>query len=81
MTPPKRPKTRQLGAQDGLVAAEETPKTPQELPKSCLNRFQEAAQRCLGARSRPRAAKEMPKGRPDPLQTLIFIDLCLIFHN
>ena len=71
MRPPKRPKTPQLGAQDGPEAAQETPKTAQEPPKSCLNGLQEAAQRCLGARSRPRAAQEVPKGRPAPLQTSI----------
>ena len=71
MRPPKRPKTLQLGAQDGPEAAQETPKTAQEPPKSCLNGLQEAAQRCLGARSRPRAAQEMPKGRLAPLQTSI----------
>ena len=71
MRPPKRPETPQLGAQDGPEAAQETPKTAQEPPKSCLNGFQEAAQRCLGARSRPRAAQEVPKGRPAPLQTSI----------
>ena len=71
MRPPKRPKTSQLGAQDGPEAAQETPKTAQEPPNSCLNGFQEAAQRCLGARSRPRAAQEVPKGRPALLQTSI----------
>ena len=71
MRPPKRPKTPQLGAQDGPEAAQKTPKTAKEPPKSCLNGFQEAAQRCLGARSRPRAAQEVPKGRPAPLQTSI----------
>ena len=49
----KRPKTPQLGGQDGPEAAQETPKTIQELPTSCLNGLQEAAQRCLGAWSRP----------------------------
>ena len=67
MRPPKRPKTPQLGAQDGPEAAQETPKTAQEPPKS----LQEAAQRCRGARSRRRAAQEVPKGRPAPLQTSI----------
>ena len=71
MRPPKRPKTPQLGAQNGLEAAQETPKTAQETSKSCLNSFQEAAWRCLGARFCPRAAQEVPKGRPDPLRTLI----------
>ena len=71
MRPPKRPKTAQLGAQDGPEAAQETPETAQEPPKSCLNGLQEAAQRCLGARSRPRAAQQVPKGRPAPLQTSI----------
>ena len=74
---PKRPKTPQLAPQDGPEAAQETPKTAQELPKSCLNGLQEAAQRCLGARSRPRTAQEVPKGRPAPLQTSIldhFVD-------
>ena len=68
---PKRPKTPQLGAQDGPEAAQETPKTDQEPPKSCLNGLQEAAQRCLGDKFCPRAAQEVPKGRPDPLQTSI----------
>ena len=71
MRSPKRPKTAQLGAQDGPEAAQETPKTAQEPPKSCLNSLQEAAQRCLGARFCPRAAQEVPKGRPAPLQTSI----------
>ena len=60
----KRPKTTQLGAQDGLEAAQETPKTAQEPPKSCLNGFRESAQRCLGARSRPFGAQGLAKGRP-----------------
>ena len=67
MRPPKRPKTPQVGAQDGLEVAQETPKTAQEPPKSCVNGLQEAAQRCLGARFCPRAAQEVPKGRPAPL--------------
>ena len=65
----KRPKTLQLGAQDGPVTAQETPKTAQEPPKGCKNSFQEAAQRCLRARFCPRAAQELPKGRPAPFQT------------
>ena len=77
MRPPKRPKTAQLGAQDGPEAAQETPKTAQEPPKSCLNGFQEAAQKCPGAKSRPRAAQEVPKGRPGPLQTSIFWTMLL----
>ena len=71
MRPPKHPKTPQLGAQDGPEAAQETPKTAQEPPKFCLNGLQEAAQRCLGARGRARAAQDVPKGRPAPLQTSI----------
>ena len=73
--PPKRPKTPQLGAQDGLEAAQKTPKTAQEPPKSCLNSLQEAARRCLGGRFCPRGAQEVPKGRPGPLQTLILDNL------
>ena len=63
MRPPKRPKTPQLGSPE---AAQETPKTAQEPPKNCLNNLQELAQRCLGARFCPRAAQEVPKGRPAP---------------
>ena len=81
MRPPKRPKTPQLGAQDGPEAAQETPKTAQEPPKSCLNSLQEAAQRCLGARFCPRAAQEVPKGRPDPLQTSILNHLFIILDH
>ena len=69
-------KTPQDAAQDGREAAQETPKTAQEPPKSCLNGLQEAAQRCLGARSRPRAAQEVPKGRTAPLPDLIFLPFC-----
>ena len=65
MRPPKRPKTPQLGAQDGPEAAQETPKTAQEPPKSCLNGLQKTAQRRLGARRRPRAAQEAPGLPPD----------------
>ena len=71
MRPPKRPKTPQLGAQDGPEATQATPKTAQEPPKSCLNGLKASAQRCLGARSRLRAAQEVAKGRPAPLQTSI----------
>ena len=71
MRPPKRPKTPQIGDQDGPEAAQETPKTAQEPPKSCLNGLQKVAKRCLGARSRPRTAQEVPKGRPALLQTSI----------
>ena len=78
MRRPKLPNTPQLVAQDGPEAAQETPKTAQEPPKSCLNGFQEAAQRCLGARFCPRAAHKMPKGRPDPLQTSILDPKILI---
>ena len=65
MRPPKRPKTPQLGAQDGPEAAQETPKPAQEPPKSCLNGLQKTAQRRLGARRRPRAAQEAPRHPPD----------------
>ena len=65
MRPPKRPKTPQLGAQDGPEAAQETPKPAQEPPKSCLNGLQKTAQRRLGARRRPRAAQETPRHPPD----------------
>ena len=65
MRPPKRPKTPQLGAQDGPEAVQETPKTAQESPKSCLNGLQEAAQRCLEAKSRPRDAQGPPSSPPD----------------
>ena len=75
MKPPKRTKTPQLGAQDGPEAAQETPKAAQEPPKSCLNGLQEAAQRCLGARSRPRGAQGPPSPRPD----LDFGPFCLLF--
>ena len=71
MRPPKRRQMPQVGAQDGPEAAEETPKTAQESPKSCLNGLQKVARRCLGARSRPRTAQEVPEGRPAPLQTSI----------
>ena len=65
MRPPKRPRTPQLGAQDGPEAAQETPKTAQEPPKSCLNSFQEAARRCLGTSFCPRAAQEAPRAPLD----------------
>ena len=77
MRPPKRPKTPQLGAQDGPEAAQETPKTAQEPPKSCQNGLQEAAQRCLGARSRPRGAQ----GPPRPLPDLDFGPLFIYFGS
>ena len=65
MRPPKRPKTPQLGAQDGPEAAQETPKTAQEPPKSCLNGLQGAAQRCLLTKSRPRGGQGPPSLPPD----------------
>ena len=71
MRPPKRPKTPQLGAQDGPEAAQETPKIAQKPPKRCLNGLQEAAQRCVATRSRLRVGQEPSKGRPAPLQTSI----------
>ena len=76
MRRPKLPNTPQLVAQDGPEAAQETPKTAQEPPKSCLNGLQEAAQRCLGTKSRPRAAQEVPNGRPAPHPDLDFGQFC-----
>ena len=57
LVPPRRPKTAQLGAQDGPRAAQEAPKTGQEPPKSCPRSDQELAKTCLGARGCPRAAQ------------------------
>ena len=62
--PPRPPKTHQLGVQDGPRATQKAPKTLQEPPKSCQRGGQEADQRCIGARDRPRAAQEPP--RPPP---------------
>ena len=69
--PPGRPKTPQLGAQDSPRAAQEAPKTPQEPSKSCPKGARETAQRCLGARRRPRPPPDLPKSSPEPLPTLI----------
>ena len=62
--PPRRPRTPQLGAQDGPGATQEAPKMRQEPPKSCPRGVQEAAHRRLGAKTRHKAP-------PDSLQTSI----------
>ena len=71
MWAPGRSKTPQLRVQDGPEAAQEAPQTIQVPPKSCPRGVQEAVHRCFGARNRPRAPREPPKGRPDFLQTSI----------
>ena len=60
--PPRRPRTSQLGAQDGPGATQEAPKMRQEPPKSSPRGVQEATHRRLGGKTRHEAA-------PDSLQT------------
>ena len=55
--PPRRPKTAQIGAQDGPRVAQEVPKTGQEPPKTCPRSDQEPAKTCPGARGCPRAVQ------------------------
>ena len=69
MWAPRRAKTPQFGVQGDPEAAQEAPKTIQEPPKSCPRGVQETAQRCFGARNRPRAAQEPHKSRPRAAQT------------
>ena len=70
MRPPKRPKTPQLGAQDGPEAAQETPKTVQETPKSCPEPLQTKILKNvgkmfgkLGIDLNPEAPKSCPETR------------------